>query len=130
MTKKRSNPIAENIAAGDALDMAAEAKFQLGAVEWRLLEFLLGVRKRFDLQHDERVPRRVGGFQRRQFALDRGDAAELEHAVEAECAGDCRIVVVLGIRQSGVGYLFRAAAVVGFWFEVLRLREPWGLFQR
>ena len=55
----RLNFVAENIAAGNALDMAAEAEFQLGAVKRRLLEFLLGVGERLDFEHHESVAGRV-----------------------------------------------------------------------
>src|SRR4051812_26120004 len=48
-----SQPVAEDVAIGARLDVAAEAVFQLGAVEGRLLELLLGLGKRLDLQHHE-----------------------------------------------------------------------------
>src|ERR1700692_3982961 len=99
---KPLNPVAENIAAGDALDMAAEAEFQLGAVERRLLEFLLGVRERFDIEHHEGVARCVRCFQRWQVALDRIDAAKLEHALEAKSPRDGGVIVVGGIGQAGI----------------------------
>src|SRR5580658_2214594 len=98
----RSNPIAENIAAGDALDMPAEAEFQLGAVERRLLEFLLSVRERLDLEHHEGVSGRVRRFQRWQLALDCSDIAKHEHAFETKRPRDRRVIVVRGIRQAGI----------------------------
>ena len=64
MTGNKLNPIAENIGAGDALNMPPEAEFQLRPVEWRLFEFLFGFGERFDLEHHESVSGRVRGRDR------------------------------------------------------------------
>ena len=82
--------------------MAAEAEFQLGPVERRLLEFLLGVGERLDFEHHEGVPRHVRGLQRRKIALERFEIAKREHAFETKGAGDGRVIVVGGIREAGI----------------------------
>ena len=62
--------------------MASEPIFQLGAVERRLLELLLGVGEWLDLEHHERVPGDVRGRQRGKIAVHLLDASELEDALE------------------------------------------------
>src|ERR1700731_3581734 len=98
----RLNFVTENIAASDALDVAAEAEFQLRAVERRLLEFLLGSGERFDLEHHEGVSGRVRGFERRKIAFERSEIVESEDAFETESSRNRRVIVVGGIRQAGV----------------------------
>src|SRR6185312_7636592 len=52
---RRSESISEDVAIAALFDMAAEAVFQLRPVEGRLLQLLLGVRERLDLEHDKSV---------------------------------------------------------------------------
>src|SRR5947207_2275819 len=52
----RSEPVTENVAVCPPFDMTAEPEFQLRAVEWRLFQFLLRIRERLNLEHDECVP--------------------------------------------------------------------------
>src|SRR3954468_18402378 len=60
-----SQPVAEDVAIGARLDVAAEAVFQLCAVEGGLLELLLGIGERLNLQHHESMSGHVAGHQRR-----------------------------------------------------------------
>ena len=75
-----SQPIAEDVAVAARLDVAAEAVFELRAVERRLLELLLRIRERFDLEHHEGMARNIGGGQRRQIALELLQRAAFEVA--------------------------------------------------
>lgn len=63
--------------------MASETIFQLGAVEWRLLELLLGVRKGLNLDHHESMPGYVRRLQRRKIAVHMLDGPELEDPIES-----------------------------------------------
>ena len=75
--------------------MAAEAEFQFGAVERRLLELLLLVRERLDFEHDEGMARRVGGLQRRKLALQLSMLVNANTRSSPMRARDGGIIVVL-----------------------------------
>src|SRR5262245_13922939 len=83
-----SQPIAEDVAVAARLDVAAEAVFELRTIERRLLELLVRVRERLDLEHHEGMARNIGGRQRRKLALEAIDRAAFEHALEPHGARD------------------------------------------
>src|SRR5262249_3781091 len=98
-----SQPIAEDVAVAARLDLAAEAVFELRTIERRLLELLLGVRERIDLEHHEGMARDIGGGECRELALEARHRAALEHALEPHGARDRGIVVLAALGPAGLG---------------------------